>query len=378
MPDRSPDELFPAEYIKGSARQADGQSKAAGRQMTDEECRVALRDTEGLLHRSYSEYSQVIVAYREGGPILVAETQKRLQDYRLPKRDHERELLEKAEQVEAEVDRWLPHTVQFTPLLAVVSVGMDSALTELMAVALRKIRELPSLGSALETVESTFELLGRTLKALESAATEGDAKALEALPTDIELSEASAKFKEIDDDLGHAKDALNVMAAYAVVAGVQVAATFQAIARYIESRNAYLITFLEATDRSGEPEGATSSVVVRGGVIQGAYDAIATAVGQYAPIILPKIFTQFPLIGGGFAIFDVARTMNEKRKLVEERRRHFEELAEAHRARGDTDEVYWLKDRLKDDRGAVDELVKSTLDMCSGLTGLALAAQAAY
>ena len=68
--------------------------------------------------------------------------------------------------------------------------------------------------------------------------------------------------------------------------------------------------------------------------------AITTAVGQYAPLILPTVFTQLPLIGGGFAILDVARTMNEQRKLVEERKSHLVALAEAHRERGQTDENY--------------------------------------
>jgi hypothetical protein len=135
------------------------------------------------------------------------------------------------------------------------------------------------------------------------------------------------------------------------------------------------MTYLEATDYSGESDDAKQHIA-REGVIQLLYDAVTTAAGQYAPLLLPKLFTQVPLLGGGFAILDVAKTINDKRKLVEERRIHLVELAEARRGRGEADEVRWLGGRLKDDQDNLAKLVKSTVDMGQGLMTLARFPQA--
>lgn len=204
---------------------------------------------------------------------------------------------------------------------------------------------------------------------------DGDANAVAELPTAKELCAASGKLSKIEMDLAKARDFLNMMAECGFLAGAQVAATFQTIAEYIETRNSYLMTYLEATDYFRESDDVEDHTA-RDTAIQAVSGAITTAVGQYAPLILPKIFAQVPLIGGTFAILDVARTMNEKRKLVKERKNHLLELAKALQGRNATDEMGWLGARLKEDRTALDELVMSTVEMCRGLMTLAQSSQA--
>ncbi len=233
-----------------------------------------------------------------------------------------------------------------------------------MAATSKQIQALPSHRTAPTDIEGAYALIIQVREALER----GDANGL---PTIEETSTAKRKLDEIGMDLTKAQDLLNTMAGYVFLAGTQVAATFQTIAGYIESRSAYLTTYLQATayvSQSGDPN---EHIVLRDSTIQGVFDMITTAVGQYAPLMLPKIFTQAPLIGGFFAIVDVARTMNDKRKSVEERKTHYLELAEAHRERGDTDEMDWLGCCLNDDRDALDDLVRSTIKMCDGLMTLA-------
>ncbi len=296
----------------------------------------------------------------------MTKAQKRLEDYCLPEKNHEKRLVAQAQQVQTEIERWLPQTGQFAPLLALVSVSMDSALTVLMAVAITQIKALPIQSTLVADTVAFTDLFERYRKAF------GDANAVAELPTSEETSTVLEKVSEIRKDFAKAGAFLNTMAECGILAGVQVAATFQAIAGYIEIRNEYLKTYLVVTDYSKESD---DDSVLRDGVIQGLYGAITTAVGQYAPLILPKVFTQVPLIGGGFAILDVARTMNEKRKLVEERKSHLVALAKAHQERGQTDENYWLEDRLDDDEVALYELVHATAEMCTGLMTLAGSAQ---
>ncbi len=362
----SPELPFPAEYTGGSAREADGQQETTDRRMTYEECVAALQEAQGLLDRAYSTCSQTIAAFEKDGPVLVTKAQARLEFYSLPKFDHAKSLIDLAQQVKAELERWVPYTGQFTPLLFQVSVAMDFALTELMLVTIKQIKALRTNRTAVTDIEDIFAVLSQVRNALES----GDLNAIKEATAPEALNPADKKISNIQEDLAKATDYLNTMAQCGFLAGVQVAATYQAIAGYIQTRNTYLMTYLEATDYFRESD-AAKHIDLQAGAIQAVYGAITTAVGQYAPLILPKVFAQVPLIGGGFAILDVARTMNEKRKLVEERKNHLLELANAHQGRGATDEIISLDDHLDDDQAALIELVTATADMCLGLLNLA-------
>ena len=369
-----PEVPFPAEYTGGPARGVDGQQEATGRRMTHAECVVALKRAEGLVDSAYSACTQAITAFKQDSPDLVAKAQTRLENFCLPEKHHEKRLIAQAHQVQAEIERWLPQTGEFAPLLATVSAAMNYALAMFMDVAIKQIQALPSRETLVVDTAGVADVVNRIRKTLNKMA-DGDPNALAELPKPEELSAAREKVSDIEKDLAKADDFLNTMAGCGILAGMQVAAALQAIAGYIETRNEYLRTYLVATDYSKESDDAKGHVA-RAGFIQGVYGAIATAVGQYVPRILPTVFTQLPLIGLGFAILDVARTMNEKRDLVEERKSHLEALAEAHRKRGQVDENYWLEDRLDDDEAALYELVNATVEMCVGLLTLAGSAQA--
>jgi hypothetical protein len=363
-----PEVPFPAEYTGAPAREADGQHGTADRRMTYEQCVAALQEAEGLIDSAKSACSETIAAFEKDGPVLVANAQKRLQTYCLPDRGHEKRLIDQAQQVEVEIQRLLPYPGQFAPLLALISGTTDSAITALMDTTIKRIQALPSYRTA---VSDTMDVLAM-LKQFSDALKRGDDGSE---ISDEELMDAKSKMDKIQMDNDTAVDFLKTMAECGFLAGTQIAASLQTIAGYIDARSAYLMTYLEATDYSGESDDAKQQIA-REGAIQLVYDAITTAVGQYAPLMLPKLFAQIPLIGGGFAILDVARTINEKRKLVEERKSHLLELAKAHQERGDTDEIFWLDDRLDDDRKALDDLVKSTVEMCDGLMTLARFPQA--
>jgi len=238
-----------------------------------------------------------------------------------------------------------------------------------MAETIKRIQALPTYGTV---VSDTMEIIAMLKRLKEDLDKGNDGTAI----SDEELRIARSKIDKIQMDQVKSVDFLKTMAECGFVAETQIAASLQTIAGYIEARSAYLMTYLEATDYSGKSDDAKQHFVLREGGIQLVYDAITTAVGQYAPLVLPKLFTQVPLIGGGFAILDVARTINEQRKLVEERRSHLLELAEARRGRGDTDEMRWLRRILKDDRAVLDALVMSTVDMSKGVMTLARFSQA--
>jgi hypothetical protein len=342
--------------------------------MTHAECVAALKQAEGLVDSANSACTRTIAAFEQDSPDLVAKAQKRLENFCLPEKRHEKRLIAQAHQVQAEIERWLPQTGEFAPLLATVSAAMNYALAMFMDVAIKQIQALPSRETVVADTASIADVVDRIRKAFKKMA-DGDPNAVAELPTSEELSAALEKVSNIEKDLAKADDFLNTMAGCGILAGMQVAGALQAIAGYIETRNEYLRTYLVATDYSKESDDAKGHVA-RAGVIQGIYGAITTAVGQYAPLILPTVFTQLPLIGAGFAILDVARTMNEKRDLVEERKSHLEALAEAHRERGQVDENYWLEDRLDDDEAALGELLNATVEMCVGLLTLAGSAQA--
>ncbi|WP_194924572.1 hypothetical protein [Catenulispora pinisilvae] len=355
---------FPAEYAIGPAGKADGS------RMTYEENAAALREADYLVRRGYRACTRKIAAFDRVGPFLVGKAQERLQLIALPKYGQEPVHVAQAQRVEVEIERWLPHATTFVPLLAAVSATMKAALTELMVRTIRQIQELPVLRTGVPDAASVLATYDRLREALES----GDANALDAIPTE-EISGALDKLNKNKEDLARAEDFLDTMAQCGFLAGVQVAATFQAIAGYMDSRNAYLVTYLEATDYFKAVDDA-GGIVLRAGATQFLYGAITTAIGQYGPLILPKVLARTPVIGGGFAIVDVARTVNEKRKLVEERRNHLMELAEARQGRGPVSELAWLDGRLKDDRDTLDELVQATIEMCDGLVTLAQAPQA--
>jgi hypothetical protein len=365
-----PEVPFPAEYTGGPAREAGGQQEATDGRMTYKQCEAALQKAEGLVDKAYSACLQSIAAFEKYGPFLVDKAQERLRDYCFSENRHEEDLVKQAQQVEAEIERWLPHTGEFAPLLASVSATMNSTVTELMDGTIKQIQALPSHTTATTDIADIVAVVDQIRKALKSM-DDGDANAGAKLPTARELDDAAGKIDNIKMDQAKAEDFLSTMAQCGFLAGAQVAATFQAIAGYIETRNAYLMTYIKATDYFRESGDTKEHVALRDGAIQAAYGAITTAVGQYAPLILPSVFAQVPLIGGGFAILDVARTMNEKRKLVKERENHLLKLAKAHVERGFTDENFWLKARLRDDRAALDELVRATIEMCRGLRTLA-------
>ena len=70
------------------------------------------------------------------------------------------------------------------------------------------------------------------------------------------------------------------------------------------------------------------------------------------------------------------RSVNERRKLVEERKNHLLELARAHQGRGAADEVDDLRDNLRDDQDTLDKLVTSTAEMCRRIISAVRSAQA--
>jgi len=337
--------------------------------MTFEENAAALQKADYLVGRGYRACARKIAAFDRVGPFLVSKAQERLQLISLPEYDQEPVHVAQAQQVEAEIGRW-SHVTTLTPLLATVSVTMSVALGELMVRTMEQIRALPVQRTAVPDTVSILATFIRLREALESE----DANALDAILTG-EVPAAREKLNRNEKDLARAEDFLDTMAQCGFLAGVQVAATFQAIAGYIDSRNAYLMTYLEATDYFKESDGV-KHIVLRGGAAQFLYGAITTAIGQYGPQILPKVLAATPVIGGGFAIIDVARTLNEKRKVVEERRNHLVELAKARQGRGAVSEMAWLDGRLKDDRDTLGELVRATIDMCDGFKTLAKSPQA--
>ena len=368
---------FPAEYTRPTPK-AGGQHGDADRRMTYDESVAALQDSEGLIDSAYSVCSETIAAFEKDGPGLVGKAQERLRTYCLPESDHDEDFVAKAQQVEIDIERWLPYKGQFAPLLALVSGTTDTAVTVLMADAINKIKALPFYRTGPADSAAVMAMMLQISKDFNSLGddTDEDAKAA-AISRMFATSEAAGeKIRGIDEDLAKTSDFLNTMAECGFLVGVQVAATFQTIAGYIEARRTYLITYLEATDYFRESDNAKEHIVRRAVAIQALYDGITTAVGQYAPLILPKVFAQVPLIGGGFAILDVARTVNEKRKLVEERKRHILELAEAHQGRGSSDEMSRLARLLRNDRADLKALVTSTVEMCQGLITLARSAQA--
>lgn len=363
-----PEVPFPAEDTGGLAREADGQQATADRQMTYEECLAALQKAEGLIDSAYSTCSETIAAFEKDGPGLVANAEEQLRTYCLPKYGHEESFVEEARQVKAEIERWLPYKGQFAPLLDLISGTTDSTVRALMDATKEQIKALPSFRPGGSDMTDVFAMFVRLKGELDKG---NDGSAI----SDAELESAGTKIDKIQMDNAKALDFLITMAECGAFAGTQIAGALQTIAGYIEARRVYLMTYLEATDYSGESDDAKQHIA-REGAIQLLYDAVTTAAGQYAPLLLPKLFTQVPLLGGGFAILDVAKTINDQRKLVEERRIHLLELAEARRGRGEADEVRWLGGRLKDDQDNLAKLVKSTVDMGQGLMTLARFPQA--
>ncbi|MBS2537800.1 hypothetical protein KGQ20_34110 [Catenulispora sp. NF23] len=358
-----PEVPFPAEYAIGPAGKADG------RRMTHEENAAALQRADYLVRRGYRTCTRKIAAFDRVGPFLVGKAQERLRLISLPEYGQEPVHVVQAQQIEAEIEHWLSPATTFVPLLAAVSVTMNVALTKLMVRTIKQMRALPIQRTALPDTVSIVAAYDRLREAFES----GDANLLDAVLAQ-EVPAALDKLTKNNEDLARAQDHLDTMAQCGLLAGFHVAATFQAIAGYLDSRNAYLVTYLEATDYFKAVDDA-GGIVLRAGATQFLYGAITTAIGQYGPLILPKVLARTPVIGGGFAIVDVARTVNEKRKLVEERRSHLMELAEARQGRGAVSEMAWLDGRLKDDRDTLDELVRATIEMCDGLKTLAEAPQ---
>jgi hypothetical protein len=361
-----PEVPFPAEYTTGLAREADGQQDADDREMTYEQCVAALQEAERLVDGARSACLQTIAAFEEDGPILVAKARERLQVHCLPEYHHSRDSVAKARQLEADLEWWLPYEGQFDPLLALVSGTTDYAVTVLMNDAINKIKALPfyrtgpadtaGVAALMAQMSENFNSLGDDL--------DEDAKAAAISRIFAAAETAGEKIRGLDEDLAKTSDFLNAMAGGGFLAGAQVAATLQAVAEYIEARSLYLMTYIEATDYFGKSDDDKERLALRANASKLAYEAITTAIGQYAPVILPKVFAQVPLIGGGFAAFDFVRSVNERRKLVEERKNHLLELARAHQGRGAADEVDDLRDDLRDDQEALDKLVTSTAEMC--------------
>lgn len=351
---------FPPEYTENLTRGADGRLQLSGRRMTPDERAAALQEADKLVRGTYAECLQRIAEFEEVGPFLVRKAQERLDVISLPKYGHEADHIAEAMQVRVDIERWLPHATEFASFLARVSTSMDSALGDLMVKATEKIKDLPLQSVVTDTLDALA-----AFNAIRLAVESGDMDAL-----DKEAVIAHGKFEKVEENLAGVEDLLGVMAESGFLAGVHVAATFHTITGYIENRNDCLMTYLEATDYSGESDNV-KRVVRRAGTFQTVYGAITIAIGQYGPLLLPKVLAGAPLIGAGFAIIDVARTINEKRKLVEERKRHLRELVDAHQGRGAVSEMTWLGHALEDDRGALEQLVSATLEMCSGLLAMA-------
>ena len=360
LPEPEPAEVpFPAEYTGELTRGADGRLLLSGRRMTPDECAAALQEADKLVRDTYAKCSQRIAEFERVGPFLVQKARERLDVIADPKYGHEVSHIAEMRQVKAEIGRWLPHATEFAPLLDRVSLSMGSALGDLLAQAAGQIRELRPDTVMTDTVSALA-----ALSAIRLAIERNDMEAM-----GEETTKAQSELEKINKKLASVQDRIDVMAESGFLAGVQVAATFEAITGYIENRNAYLATYLEATDYARESD-EVKGIVRRGGVRQAVYGAITVAIGQYGPLVLPKVLASTPVFGAGFAIVDVARTVNEKRKLVEERRRHFEELADARQGRGSVSEMTWLGHTLEDDRDALAQLVSATLEMCAGLQAM--------